>query len=117
MLLTAPGIEQYISGVIFHEETAKQLNSNGLTYNQYVQSLGIIPGIKVDKGLGILDNGKEENFTKGLEALPAMAAEFYALGSRFAKWRAVLKIGNGSPTDLAIHENAVGLAKYAKICQ
>jgi fructose-bisphosphate aldolase class I len=117
MLLTSPGIEQYISGVIFHEETAKQLHGNGQNYTDYVKSLGIVPGIKVDKGLGILDNGKEENFTKGLEVLPAMAAEFYALGCRFAKWRAVLKIGNGCPTDLSIHENATGLAKYAKICQ
>jgi fructose-bisphosphate aldolase class I len=116
MLLTAPGIEQYISGVIFHEETAKQVK-NGQNYTDFARSLGIVAGIKVDKGLGILDNGKEENFTKGLEALPAMAADFYALGCRFAKWRAVLKIGNGSPTDLAIQENATGLAKYAKICQ
>lgn len=56
----------------------------------------------MDKGLGILPNGKEENFTKGLEQLPAMTAEFYKLGCRFAKWRAVLKIGDGCPTDLAI---------------
>jgi fructose-bisphosphate aldolase class I len=117
MLLTTPGLEKYISGVIFHEETAKQLHQTGVNYTDYVKSLGIVAGIKVDKGLGILDNGKEENFTKGLEALPAMAAEFYTLGCRFAKWRAVLKIGNGSPTDLAINENAVGLAKYALICQ
>lgn len=117
MLLTSHGIEQYVSGVIFHEETAKQLHGSGKNYTDYVKSLGIVPGIKVDKGLGILDNGKEENYTKGLEALPAMAADFYALGCRFAKWRAVLKIGNGCPTDLAIHENATGLAKYAKICQ
>ncbi len=118
MLLTSPGIEQYISGVIFHEETAKQSSGKeGLNFTDYVKSLGIVAGIKVDKGLGILDNGKEENFTKGIEALPAMAAEFYALGCRFAKWRAVLKIGEGCPSELAIRENAVGLAKYALICQ
>lgn len=58
MLLTSPGIEQFISGVIFHEETAKQLHGNGQNYTDYVKSLGIVPGIKVDKGLGILDNGK-----------------------------------------------------------
>lgn len=84
---------------------------------EYARSLGIVAGIKVDKGLGVLPNGKEENFTKGIEALPAMAADFYALGCRFAKWRAVLKIGDGCPTDLAIQENATGLAKYALICQ
>jgi fructose-bisphosphate aldolase class I len=102
MLLTSPGIENYISGVIFQEETAKQAGNDGINFVDYVKSKGIVPGIKVDKGLGIIDNGKEENFTKGLEQLPAMAAEFYQLGCRFAKWRAVLKIGNGCPTEQAI---------------
>ncbi len=70
---------------------------------KYLSGKGIIPGIKVDKGLGILNNGKEENYGKGLDALPAMAKEFYGLGCRFAKWRAVLKIGNGCPTEQAIN--------------
>lgn len=117
MLLTSPGIENYISGVIFQEETAKQATKDGVQLVDYVKSKGIIAGIKVDKGLGIIHNTKEENFTKGLEALPAMASEFYKLGCRFAKWRAVLKIGEGCPSDLAISENAIGLAKYASICQ
>jgi fructose-bisphosphate aldolase class I len=117
MLLTAPGLEQYISGVIFQEETAKQATKDGVLFVDYCKSKGIVPGIKVDKGLGVLSNGKDENFTKGLEALPAMAAEFYAVGCRFAKWRAVLKISDGCPSDLAISENAEGLAKYASICQ
>lgn len=117
MLVSSKGIEQYISGIIFQEETAKQSNSHGVNFVEYAKSLGIVAGIKVDKGLGVLPNGKEENFTKGIEALPAMAADFYALGCRFAKWRAVLKIGDGCPTDLAIQENATGLAKYALICQ
>lgn len=117
MLVSSKGIEQYISGIIFQEETAKQSNSYGVNFVEYAKSLGIVAGIKVDKGLGVLPNGKEENFTKGIEALPAMAADFYALGCRFAKWRAVLKIGDGCPTDLAIQENATGLAKYALICQ
>lgn len=116
MLLTSPGIEQYISGVIFQEETAKQSNDNGVNFVQYVASLGIVPGIKVDKGLGIL-NAKGENWTKGLDALPAMAKEFYELGCRFAKWRAVLQIGEGLPSEQAIQENAWGLARYAAICQ
>lgn len=93
MLLTTPGLEQYISGVIFQEETAKQATKDGVNFVEYVKGKGIVAGIKVDKGLGILDNGKDENFTKGIEALPAMASEFYGLGCRFAKWRAVLKIG------------------------
>ncbi len=66
MLLTSPGIEQYISGVIFHEETAKQSSSQGVNFVEYVKSKGIVAGIKVDKGLGIISNGKEENFTKGI---------------------------------------------------
>jgi len=72
MLLTSPGIEQYISGVIFHEETARQSNNNGVKFIEYVSSLGIVPGIKVDKGLGVL-NEKGENWTKGLDSLPAMS--------------------------------------------
>lgn len=102
MLFTSPGIENYISGIIFQEETGKQATKDGVAFVDYVKSKGIIPGIKVDKGLGVLDNGKEENFTKGLEALPAMASEHYAMGFRFAKWRAVLKIGDGCPSDLSI---------------
>jgi fructose-bisphosphate aldolase class I len=72
MLLTSQDIQKYISGVIFHEETAKQSNDNGINFVQHVASLGIVPGIKVDKGLGVM-NLKGENWTKGLDALPAMA--------------------------------------------
>lgn len=76
-----------------------------------------MPGIKVDKGLGVLSGTDDENYTKGLDSLPAMAKEHYDLGCRFAKWRAVLKIGNGCPTDQAIQENAWALARYAAVCQ
>ena len=117
MLISSPNIEHYISGIIFQEETAKQANKEGINFIQYARSKGIVAGIKVDKGLGILNNGKEENFTKGIDALPAMAKEFYNLGCRFAKWRAVLKIENGCPSELAILENAWNLARYAAICQ
>lgn len=117
MLLTAPALETYISGVIFHEETARQNTLGGTNFVEYLKSKGILSGIKVDKGLALLTNGKEEQFTKGIEALPEMAAEFYKLGCRFAKWRSVLKIGNGCPTDEAISANAVGLAQYALACQ
>jgi fructose-bisphosphate aldolase class I len=102
MLFTSQGIEKYISGVILQEETAKQSTAQGFKFIEYLKNKGIIPGIKVDKGLGIIGNGKEENFTKGIEALAAMAAEFYQLGCRFAKWRAVLKIADGCPSDQAI---------------
>ena len=72
MLLTSEGIEQFISGVIFHEETAKQATTNGVNFVELVKSKGIVPGIKVDKGVGLL-NERGENYTKGLDALPAMA--------------------------------------------
>jgi fructose-bisphosphate aldolase class I len=117
MLLCSEGIEEFISGVIFHEETAKQANKNGVNFVELMKSKGVIPGIKVDKGLGLLNNPRNENYTKGLDSLPAMAKEFYALGCRFAKWRAVLKIGDGSPSEQAILENAWILARYAAICQ
>lgn len=118
MLVTSEGIEQYISGIIFQEETAKQTTiKDGINFVEYAKSKGIVPGIKVDKGLGIISGSKEENYTKGLDALPAMAKEFYELGCRFAKWRAVLKIGNGCPSEQAILENAWVLARYAAICQ
>jgi len=74
MLITSPGIEHYISGIILHEETAKQANTQGTNFTEYILSKGIVAGIKVDKGVGDLKNGKEETFTKGLEELPAMAA-------------------------------------------
>lgn len=87
-----------------------------MNFVKYAASMGIVPGIKVDKGLSIVNN-KGENFTKGLDSLPAMAKEFYEHGCRFAKWRAVLKIGDGCPTEQAILENAWALARYAAICQ
>lgn len=71
----------------------------------------------MDKGLGILPGTKDENTTKGLDSLDAMCKEYYAKGVRFAKWRAVLKIGDGCPSNLSIQENAWGLARYAAICQ
>ena len=73
MLLTSQGIENYISCVIFHEETAKQSTTDGVSFIELLKSKGIVPGIKVDKGLGVLNNSHEENYTKGLDSLPAMA--------------------------------------------
>jgi len=117
MLLTSQGMESYISGVILQEETAKQADKTGKKFIEGLSSRGIVPGIKVDKGLGVLPGTNDENYTKGIDTLPAMAKEFYDLGCRFAKWRAVLKIDGGCPSDLAIKENAWTLARYAAICQ
>jgi len=100
------------------EETGKQATTDGKQFVLYLQEKGIVPGIKVDKGLANIEGNKnEEQYTKGLDVLAAMAKEFYDLGCRFAKWRAVLKIGEGTPSEEAIQANATGLADYALICQ
>jgi fructose-bisphosphate aldolase class I len=117
ILFTTEGIEKYISGVIMFSETCKHSTKDGKKFIELLNSKGIVAGIKVDKGIEVLPGTKDETATKGLDTLAKMAAEHYAIGCRFAKWRSVLKIGNGLPSDQAIHENAWGLARYAAICQ
>jgi len=82
-----------------------------------LKSKGIVCGIKVDKGIQPIPGTDDESSVKGLDSLAAMAKEYYALGCRFAKWRAVLKIAKGCPSDQCIKDNAWGLARYAAICQ
>jgi fructose-bisphosphate aldolase class I len=116
MLFTAEEIEKYISGVILFDETFHQEElSSGLTFPQYLTSKGILPGIKVDQGLD--DFGSNEKITKGLDGLSERLGKYYALGARFAKWRAVITIGNNIPSDNCIMKNAEILAKYAQKCQ
>jgi fructose-bisphosphate aldolase class I len=117
LLFTSPGFEKYISGVILYEETVKQSTKDGKKFITLLQELGVVPGIKLDKGTGILPGTKDETATLGLDDLAKRAKEFYDAGCRFTKWRAVLKIGDGCPSDLAIQENAWGLARYGAICQ
>jgi len=119
MLFTTEGLGKYISGAILFEETLYQNHVDGETMISKLDKLGIIPGIKVDKGLSPLAGAnKVETWCKGLEGLAERTAEYYERGARFAKWRAVLQItADGCPTDLAIKENAWGLARYARICQ
>lgn len=81
-----------------------------------MESKGIVPGIKVDKGLVVIGNTKGENATQGLDGLADRCKKYYEKGCRFAKWRAVLKIGDGVPSKLAIRENAHTLARYGSIC-
>lgn len=116
LLVTAPGIEKHISGVIFFEETVDQKTSDGLTMPEKLRSRGIHVGIKLDKGLVVIGGTNGENATQGLDGLAARAKGFYEKGCRFAKWRAVLKIGDGRPSDLAIKETAHSLARYGSIC-
>ena len=119
MLFTTEGLGDYISGVILFEETLYQKHLDGESMVSKIHNLGVVPGIKVDKGLSPLSGGHElETWCKGLEGLAERTAEYYEQGARFAKWRAVLQItADGCPTDLAIRENAWGLARYARTCQ
>lgn len=119
LLFTSPDIEKYISGVIMFEETLDQETKDGKNFVEYLKEKNIITGIKVDKGVVIVGGTEDETATQGLDKLGERCAEFYAKGARFAKWRAVLKIdvAKNCPSELAIYENAHGLARYASICQ
>lgn len=117
LLFTTENIEKYISGVILFEETLNQSASDGTPFPELLKSKGIIPGIKVDKGLVIIPGTNEENSTQGLDGLAERCKNYYAKGARFAKWRAVVKIGNGRPSEAAVLETAHTLARYAAICQ
>ena len=117
LFFTAPGIEQGISGIILHHETMGQSASDGTPFVQVLQSKGIIPGIKVDGGVEPLEGSPEEKMTIGLHGLDARLADYYTRGARFAKWRAVITIGQNIPTDNCLLENAKALAEYAFLCQ
>lgn len=116
MLLTAPGEGQYIAGVILFDETIRQNTSFGKTFVEVLNSEGILPGIKVDQGL-VDFGGQGEKLTKGLDGLAERLAEYVTLGAKFCKWRSVITIGSGMPTDENIHQNAKDLAAYALECQ
>ena len=116
ILFSSKDIEKYISGVILFDETFHQSElSSGLKIPEYLSSKDILPGIKVDKGLE--NFGSNEKLTIGLDGLSERLGKYYALGARFAKWRAVITPGNGIPTDECILANAKNLAKYAQKCQ
>ena len=117
MLFTAEGIENYISGVILYEETLYQKTKDGVTFVDLMKQKGILPGIKVDKGTVVIGGTNNETATQGLDDLGKRCAKYYADGARFAKWRAVLRISATEPSEVAILENAHGLARYAAICQ
>lgn len=117
LLFTSEGIENYISGVILYEETLYQKTKSGELFKDLLNRKGIIPGIKVDKGTVVIGGTSNETATQGLDDLGKRCAKYYADGARFAKWRAVLRIGSSEPSELAILENAHGLARYASICQ
>src|ERR1700758_2266295 len=117
MLLTAPGTAESISGVIFYDETLRQKTKDGTPFPEYLSKLGVIPGIKVDLGAKPLAGFPNETITEGLDGLRERFVEYYKLGARFAKWRAVIDIADAIPTPFAIEANAHALARYAALCQ
>ncbi len=117
MFSTKEAMSQYISGVILFDETIRQNAKDGTKLTQLIEKAGAIPGIKVDAGAKPLPFCPGETITEGLDGLGQRLADYYKLGARFAKWRAVIEIGNDKPSHTAIHQNAQALARYAALCQ
>ena len=117
LLFTTPGIEEFISGVILFDETIHQKALDGTPFPDLLARKGILPGIKVDKGAVDLAGFPKEKVTDGLDGLRDRLAHYRGLGARFAKWRAVITIGEGIPTRPCIEVNAHALARYASLCQ
>ena len=119
LLFNTPDIEKYISGVILFDETIRQSTTcdKSIPFTELLKSKGIIPGIKVDTGAKDFAGFKNEKITEGLDGLRDRLKEYYEMGARFAKWRAVITIGETIPSDACIHSNANGLARYASLCQ
>ncbi len=117
LLFTTPDIGKFISGVILFDETIRQKADDGTAFPDVLKRAGIVPGIKVDRGAKTLALSASEKVTEGLDGLRERFAEYRALGARFAKWRAVITIGDGIPTLLCIEANAHALARYAALCQ
>ncbi len=117
LLFTTPDANKYLYGVILYEETLKQKTSDGTPFPEYLAKLGIVPGIKVDKGLVPFESSPDEKITQGLDGLPDRLAEYKELGARFAKWRDVFSISDSTPSRILIKSNTELLARYAMMCQ
>jgi len=117
MLFTTKGLGQYISGVILYDETLRQKSADGTSFVEVLRKQGVLPGIKVDAGAKPLALCPGETITEGLDGLAKRCTEYVKLGAKFAKWRAVIDIGQDIPSATCIHENAHALARYAAICQ
>jgi fructose-bisphosphate aldolase class I len=116
MLFRTRGVEEFISGVILFDETIRQNAAEGTRLVEVLENVGIIPGIKVDKGAKQLAGSPSEKVTEGLDGLRDRLGEYRGLGARFAKWRAVIAIGDGIPSDYCLDANAHALARYAALC-
>ena len=117
MLFRTQGAEEFISGVILFDETIRQNGADGTALVKVLADRGIIPGIKVDKGARPLPGASGETVTEGLDGLRERLAEYATLGARFTKWRAVITIGDGIPSNYCIQANAHALARYAALSQ
>ncbi|MBU1187831.1 MAG: fructose-bisphosphate aldolase class I [Gammaproteobacteria bacterium] len=116
-LLSTPGLGEHISGAILFDETLRQRAADGRSMVEIMQSEGILPGIKVDKGAKALAGHSDEKVTEGLDGLRERLQEYRELGAKFAKWRAVITIADGMPSSACIEANAHALARYAALCQ
>ncbi len=117
LLVTTPEISNYLSGIIFYDETFWQASDSKQLFRELVAQQNVLPGIKVDLGLTDLAGFPEEKISKGLDTLPERIEEYAQYGAKFAKWRSVITIGNGIPTNQCIDANSFMLARYARICQ
>lgn len=122
LILTTPNLSEFISGAILYDETIHQSTASGVPFLQVMKDVGIIPGIKLDKGAKPLAGHPKERVTEGLDELRERIAKYYAMGARFAKWRAVITIGDNAddpniPSRGCIEANAHALARYAALCQ
>ncbi|NIM69143.1 MAG: fructose-bisphosphate aldolase class I [Xanthomonadales bacterium] len=117
MLLTTPGLAEHISGVIFFDETLRQATADGKPFVDVLEEAGVLPGIKVDTGAHPLAGHPGEKVTEGLDGLRGRLEEYASLGAKFAKWRAVITIGENRPSAACIEANSHALARYAALCQ
>ena len=117
LIVNTPGLGESISGAILYDETIRQRKNDGTPFAKALADMGIIPGIKVDTGAKPMAAFPGEKITEGLDGLRARLAEYVQMGARFAKWRAVIAIGDGIPTPGCIEANAQALARYAALCQ
>lgn len=117
MLFTAPGVAEFISGVILQDETIRQQGSGGMPLAQVLSNQGILPGIKVDTGAKPLAGSPDETGTEGLDGLRERLSEYHGMGARFAKWRAVIHITDTLPSPACVSANPHALARYSALCQ
>ena len=117
LIVTSPDLSKYISGAILYDETFHQKMSNGEFFRDYLTSIGILPGIKVDTGAKDFSNHPNEKITEGLDGLRERLKSYASLGAKFCKWRAVITINEGISSEACMLANAHALARYASLCQ